>query len=119
MRHRNKGRYLNRTCSHRFSLLRNLSISIIKYGVIRTTLPKAKEVRMFLEKLITRAKIDNVSNRRFVFSKLINKESVYCMFSEIIHRFKYRNGGYLRILKINNRIGDAAPMALIGFVDRT
>lgn len=117
MRHRNKGRSLSRTPSHRLALLRNLSISIIKYGAIHTTLPKAKEVRRFLEKLITKAKHNTLASKRFLFSKLINKESVYFVFSDLIQRFKNRAGGYLRILKIKNRVSDSAPMAIIGFVD--
>ncbi len=119
MRHRNRGRHFSRTSSHRLQLLRNLSISIVKYGVICTTIFKAKEVRMYLEKLITKAKVDTIANRRFLFSKLNNRESVYSIFTDVVCRFKSRNGGYLRILKLSkSRSGDSAPLALVGFVDR-
>lgn len=118
MRHFKKGRSFSRTGAHRLALLRNLSIAIINYEVIRTTIYKAKEVRGFLEKLITKTKIDSVQHRRLIFSKLMNKKAVDQLYRVIAPRFLVRPGGYLRILKIKERIGDCAPMALIGFVDK-
>lgn len=117
MRHRNKGRHLNRTRSSYRSLLRSLAISIITYGIITTTVAKGKEVRGFLEKLITKAKGGELHHRRIVSSRLNNKEAVYRLFSVIIPRFQERAGGYLKILKYKNRSGDNAPLVYIGFVD--
>lgn len=117
MRHKMKGRYLNRTRSNYRALLRNLAISIINHNVIKTTSAKGKEIRSFLEKLITKAKLDTVQNRRFLFSKLNNKEAVYKIFTAVAPRFKSRCGGYLKVLKYKNRIGDAAPLVYVGFSD--
>lgn len=117
MRHRKRGRYLNRTRSHYRALLRNIAISIINNSVITTTRAKGKEIRSFLEKLITRAKLDTIHNRRILFSKLHSKEAVYKIFTEVAPRFKDRCGGYLKILKYKNRLGDAAPLVYVGFSD--
>ncbi|MDP2763048.1 MAG: 50S ribosomal protein L17 [Enterobacteriaceae bacterium] len=115
MRHRKIGRYLNRTGSHRKLMFRNMSISIIKYEIIKTTLAKAKEVRRILEPLITISKYDNLKNRRFIFSKLNNKKIINKIFSLGI-KFFNRPGGYLRIIKAGYRKGDAAPMAIVSLV---
>jgi len=119
MNHRIKGRKLNRNSAHRKALLRNLALSLIEFEVIKTTLPKAKELRPYIEKLVTLAKEDNLANRRLVFSILGNKISlVDKLFKEVAVRAKSRNGGYTRILKYGFRTGDKAPMAIIEFVDR-
>jgi large subunit ribosomal protein L17 len=117
MRHKKIGRYLSRTGSHRKAMFRNMSISIIKHEVIKTTLPKAKEVRRILEPLITLSKIDSVKNRRLIFSKLNNKKIINKIFS-LGTRFLNRPGGYLRIIKAGYRKGDAAPMAIISLIDK-
>ena len=117
MKHRLKQRKLNRTSSHRLALVKNLSISLIKHDTITTTTEKAKELRPFIEKLITKAKIDNLSNRRYIMSKLFNnKEACQKLFSEISKEQKNRNGGYTRIIKKGNRIGDFAHTSIIQFV---
>ena len=119
MKHGLKQRKLNRTSSHRLALLKNLSISLIKHETITTTTEKAKELRPFIEKLVTKAKNDNLSNRKFVLSKLFNnKEACQKLFNEISAQNKDRNGGYTRIIKAGFRYGDNAPMAIIEFVDR-
>ena len=118
MRHQKSGRKLNRTSSHRNAMFRNMTSSLIRHEVIKTTLPKAKELRRVAEPLITLAKIDGVANRRVAFSRLRDKEAVGKLFTEIGPRFRERNGGYLRILKCGNRVGDAAPMAYVELVDR-
>ena len=118
MRHRKSGRHLNRTSSHRRALMRNLSIALFEHEAIRTTLPKAKELRRVAEPLITLAKVDSVANRRLAFSRLRNKAAVGKLFSEIGPRFRDRAGGYSRVLKMGFRAGDSAPMALIELVDR-
>ena len=118
MRHRKSGRHLNRTSAHRRALMRNLSISLFEHEMIKTTLPKAKELRRVAEPLITLAKEDTVANRRIAFNRLRNKAAVGKLFSELGPRFKDRPGGYSRVLKMGFRAGDSAPMALIELVDR-
>lgn len=118
MRHKKKKRFFNRDSSNRRALVKNLCISIIINEIVKTTLPKAKFIRSFLEKLVTRAKIDTLHNKRLLLSKIVNKQAVYKLFTSIAPRFKTRAGGYLKILKTVNRVGDCAPMAYVGFVDR-
>ena len=118
MRHLKTGRKFGRTSAIRTALFKNLSISLIEYEAIKTTLAKAKELRGHLEPLITLSKNDSVSNRRRAFSILRNKSAVGKLFSDLGPRFKDRPGGYLRIIKIGYRPGDSAPMALIEMVDR-
>jgi len=118
MRHRNSGRNLSRTSSHRRLMLFNMAKSIIKHELIKTSLPKAKEVRRVLEPLITLAKEDNVSNRRLAFAKLRDKSIVAKLFTNLGQRFKLRPGGYLRILKCGYRKGDNAPMAIVELLDQ-
>ena len=118
MRHKYSGRKLNRTSSHRTAMFKNMMASLIKHEEIKTTLPKAKELRKFLERLITISKVDTVAKRRVVFSRIRSKDAVTKLFSEIGPRFKNRPGGYLRILKCGFRPGDKAPMAIIQLVDR-
>ena len=118
MNHRIKGRKFSRNSAHRKALLRNLSIALLNYETIKTTLPKAKELRPFVEKLITLSKIDNVANRRLAISILANEEVVAKLFKEIGPRIANRNGGYTRILKFGFRVGDKAPMALMELVDK-
>tara|TARA_Y200000002_G_C22395047_1_gene543194 strand:+ start:335 stop:691 length:357 start_codon:yes stop_codon:yes gene_type:complete len=117
MKHGLKQRKLSRTSSHRLALLKNLSISLIKYETITTTTEKAKELRPFIEKLVTKAKKDNLSNRKFVLSKLFNnKEACKKLFNEISTQNKDRNGGYTRIIKKGNRFGDFAHISIIQFI---
>jgi large subunit ribosomal protein L17 len=118
MRHQKSGRKLNRTSSHRTAMFRNMTSSLIRHELIKTTLPKAKELRRVAEPLITLAKADGVANRRLAFSRLRDKEAVGKLFTEIGPRYRERKGGYLRILKCGNRVGDAAPMAYVELVDR-
>ena len=118
MRHKIKGRKLNRTSSHRKALLINLACALLKHGLIKTTLPKAKELRPFVEKLMTASKTDTLSNRRIVLSVVKDKELVDKLFSTISLSIKNRNGGYTRIMHYGFRAGDRAPMALIELVDR-
>jgi large subunit ribosomal protein L17 len=118
MRHRKAGRKLNRNSSHRKALFKNLSIALIEQDIIRTTLPKAKELRRFIEPLITLAKVDNVANRRLAFNKLRSDSAVGKLFSTIAVNSKDRNGGYTRIIKAGFRPGDKADMAYIELVDR-
>jgi large subunit ribosomal protein L17 len=113
MNHRKTGRRLNRTASHLKALKKNMSIAILKHGQIKTTLPKAKELRRFIEPLITLAKEDSVAHRRLAFSRLRNDEVVAKLFNDIAPRFKDRPGGYSRVLKCGFRAGDNAPMAII------
>ena len=119
MRHLKTGRKFGRNSATRKALFKDLSISLIEHEAIKTTLPKAKELRGFLEPLITLAKTDSLSNRRLAFSKIRNKSAVGKLFSVIGPRFKERPGGYLRITKMMPRAGDAAPMAFIELVSRT
>ncbi len=113
MRHRKSGRRLGRNSSHRKAMYRNMAASILKHETIRTTVPKAKELRRVVEPLITLAKEDSVANRRLAFSRLRDKEVVGKLFTDLGPRFKDRPGGYLRILKTGLRPGDAAPMAIV------
>ncbi|MBB72215.1 MAG: 50S ribosomal protein L17 [Legionellales bacterium] len=118
MRHRKSGRHLNRTSSHRKAMFQNMANSLLRHGVIKTTLPKAKDLRRVVEPLITLAKEDSVAKRRLAFDRLRDKEIVGKLFSDIGPRYKERPGGYTRILKCGFRHGDAAPMAYIELVDR-
>ena len=118
MRHRKSGRRLGRNSSHRKAMFRNMASSMVKHETIRTTVPKAKELRRVVEPLITLAKEDSVANRRLAFDRLRDKEAVGKLFSEIGPRFKDRPGGYLRILKMGPRPGDAAPMAIVMLTDQ-
>src|SRR5210317_2232039 len=118
MRHQKAGRTLGRKSSHRKAMYRNMAASLIQHETIRTTLPKAKELRRVVEPLITMAKQDGVSRRRLAFSRLRDKASVGKLFNELGPRYKDRPGGYLRILKMGHRPGDAAPMALVQLVDQ-
>ena len=118
MRHRNSGRNFSRTSAHREAMFRNMAASLIKHGLIRTTLPKAKELRRVAEPLITLSKIDGVANRRLAFSRLRDKEAVGTLCTTLGPRYRERPGGYLRILKCGFRDGDNAPMAYVELVDR-
>ena len=118
MRHRESGRKLNRNSSHRKAMFRNMAVSLIEYEMIKTTLPKAKELRRIAEPLITMAKIDNVAKRRLAFSRLRDRNIVTKLFNELGPRYKERPGGYLRILKCGFRAGDKAAMAIVELVDR-
>ena len=118
MRHRKSGRQLNRNSSHRKAMFRNMAVSLFEHEVIKTTLPKAKELRRVAEPLITLAKSDSVANRRLAFSRTRSKEAVGKLFTELGPRYSDRPGGYTRILKCGYRAGDAAPMAFIELVDR-
>ncbi len=118
MRHRKSGRRLGRNSSHRKAMFRNMAASMLKHETIKTTLPKAKELRRVVEPLITLAKEDSVANRRLAFDRLRDKEIVGKLFSEIGPRFKERPGGYLRILKAAPRAGDAAPMAIVMMTEK-
>ena len=117
MRHRKSGRKLGRNSSHRKAMFRNMAASLLRHETIKTTLPKAKELRRVVEPLITLAKEDGVANRRLAFDRLRDKEMVGKLFSDLGPRFKERPGGYLRILKTGPRPGDAAPMAIVQLVD--
>ena len=118
MRHRHSGRQLNRNSSHRKAMFRNMSNSLFQHEMIRTTLPKAKELRRVAEPLITLAKSDSVSNRRLAFDRMRDREMVTKLFNELGPRYTDRPGGYVRILKAGFRAGDKAPMALVELVDR-
>jgi large subunit ribosomal protein L17 len=118
MRHRHGLRKLNRTSSHRLAMLRNMTNSLLMHEVIKTTLPKAKELRRVAEPLITLGKQATLANRRLAFSRLRDRDMVVKLFDELGPRFKNRNGGYLRILKFGFRQGDNAPMALVELLDR-
>lgn len=118
MRHRKSGRQLGRNSTHRQAMFKNLTASLIEHEVIKTTLPKAKELRRHAEPLITMAKEDSVAKRRLAFSRLRDKEAVGKLFNELGPRYKARPGGYLRILKCGFRAGDNAPMAIVELVDR-
>jgi large subunit ribosomal protein L17 len=118
MRHQKSGRKLNRTSAHREAMFKNMASSLFKHELIRTTLPKAKELRRVAEPLITMAKTDGVANRRLAFSRLRDKEAVGKLFVELGPRYSERPGGYLRILKCGYRPGDNAPMAYVELVDR-
>ena len=118
MRHLKSGRKLNRTSSHRKAMFSNMTAALIEHEVIKTTLPKAKELRRVAEPLITLAKNDSVANRRLAFSRLRNDSAVGKLFAELGPRYQERPGGYMRILKSGFRAGDAAPMAIVELVDR-
>ena len=118
MRHRKSGRQLNRNSSHRNAMFRNMAVSLIKHELIKTTVPKAKELRRVAEPLITMSKTDNVAKRRLAFARLRDKAAVGKLFAEIGPRYQARPGGYLRILKCGYRQGDQAPMAYVELVDR-
>ncbi|WP_020561302.1 50S ribosomal protein L17 [Thiofilum flexile] len=117
MRHRNTGRQLSRNSSHRKALLQSLTNALLRHEAIKTTLPKAKELRRVAEPLITRAKLDSVHNRRIAFARLRDEEIVAKLFNDIGPRFKTRPGGYLSIIKCGFRPGDNAPMAYVSLVE--
>ena len=118
MRHRHGLRKLNRTSSHGLAMLRNMTVSLLRHEAIKTTLPKAKELRRVVEPILTLGKTDTLANKRLAFSRLRDREIVGKLFAEIGPRYKARNGGYLRILKMGFRVGDNAPMAFVELVDR-
>lgn len=117
MRHRKSGRHLNRTSSHRTAMMRNMAASLFRHEQIKTTVPKAKELRRFAEPLITLAKEPSVANRRLAFNRLRDREMVQKLFDNLGVRYKERPGGYMRILKCGYRTGDAAPMAYVQLMD--
>lgn len=119
MRHRNSGRQLNRNSSHRSAMFQNMTVSLLRHEIIKTTLPKAKELRRIAEPFITMAKTDSVHKRRVAFSRLRDRDMVSKLFNDIGPHYKERPGGYLRILKAGYRSGDKAPMAYIEMVDRS
>ena len=118
MRHRKSGRQLNRNSSHRKAMFKNMAVSLIEHEFIKTTVPKAKELKRVAEPLITLAKSDSVANRRLAFARTGSKEAVGKLFAELGPRYESRPGGYTRILKCGFRSGDAAPMAFVELVDR-
>ncbi len=118
MRHRQSGRQLNRNSSHRKAMFKNMTASLVEHELIKTTLPKAKELRRVIEPLITRAKVDSVANRRIVFARIRDRDAVSKLFGELGPRYNERPGGYIRILKCGLREGDKAPMAFVELVDR-
>jgi large subunit ribosomal protein L17 len=118
MRHRLSNRKLNRTSSHRLAMLRNMTNSLLSHEIIKTTLPKAKELRRVAEPLITLSKTATLANRRLAFNRTRDRDVVTKLFNELGPRYQTRNGGYLRILKCGFRVGDNAPMALVELVDR-
>ena len=118
MRHRHGLRKLNKTSSHRLAMLRNMTVSLLKHEAIKTTLPKAKELRKVAEPIITLGKTDTLANKRLAFDRLRDRDMVIKLFGELGPRYKARNGGYLRILKCGFRQGDNAPMALVELMDR-
>ena len=118
MRHRNAGRKLNRTSSHRKAMFSNMCASLIEHEIIKTTLPKAKELRRYIEPLITAGKQDSVAKRRYVFDTIRSRSAVGKLFSVLGPRYEKRPGGYVRVLKCGYRAGDNAPMAIIELVDR-
>lgn len=118
MRHRESGRKLNRNSSHRKAMFRNMAVSLMHHELIKTTVPKAKELRRVAEPLITLAKTDSVARRRLAFSRLRDRKAVTKLFNDLGPRYKERPGGYLRIIKCGFRTGDKAPMAIVELVDR-
>lgn len=118
MRHRHSGRQLNRNASHRKAMFRNMTASLVEHEIIKTTLPKAKELRGYAEPLITLAKNDSVANRRLAFDRVRDKATVGKLFGELGPRYTERPGGYIRIIKCGVRTGDKAPMAYVELVDR-
>ena len=119
MRHRKSGRYFNRTSAHRKAMFRNMTVSLLRHELIKTTLAKAKELRRYAEPLITLGKQDSVHRRRLAFARLRDRETVTKLFNELGPRFDERQGGYLRVLKCGFRRGDAAPMAIVELVDKS
>ncbi|MCB2425634.1 50S ribosomal protein L17 [Methylophaga pinxianii] len=119
MRHRNSGRKLNRNSSHRKAMFKNMASSLLEHEVIRTTLPKAKELRGVIEPLITLGKTDSVANRRLAFARLGSRDAVTKLFNDVSPRSANRPGGYVRVLKTGLRDGDKAPMAIVELVDRS
>jgi large subunit ribosomal protein L17 len=119
MRHRNAGRQLNRNSSHRSAMFQNMTVSLLRHEIIKTTLPKAKELRRIAEPFITMAKTDSVHKRRMAFNRLRDRDMVSKLFNDLGPHYKERPGGYLRILKAGYRTGDKAPMAYIEMVDRS
>ena len=118
MRHRHGLRKLNRTSSHRLAMLRNMTVSLLRHEAIKTTVPKAKELRKVVEPIITLGKNDTLANKRLAFARLRDREIVQKLFAEIGPRYNARPGGYIRILKMGFRVGDNAPMAFVELVDR-
>jgi large subunit ribosomal protein L17 len=118
MRHRKSGRYFGRNSSHRKAMFKNMMCSMLKHELIKTTVAKAKELRGYIEPLITLAKVDSVHNRRLAFARLRDRDMVTKLFNEIGPHFSTRPGGYLRVLKCGNRKGDCAPMAIVELVGR-
>ncbi|MAS25141.1 MAG: 50S ribosomal protein L17 [Oceanospirillaceae bacterium] len=118
MRHRKSGRHFNRTSAHRQAMFKNMAVSLFEHEIIKTTLPKAKELRRVAEPLITLAKEDSVANRRLAFARTRSKEAVGKLFTDLGPRYQSRPGGYIRILKCGFRAGDNAPMAYVELVDR-
>lgn len=118
MRHRKSGRHFNRTSAHRQAMFKNMAVSLFEHEIIKTTLPKAKELRRVAEPLITLAKEDSVANRRLAFARTRSKEAVGKLFTDLGPRYQTRPGGYIRILKCGFRAGDNAPMAYVELVDR-
>jgi large subunit ribosomal protein L17 len=118
MRHRKSGRYFSRTSSHRKAMFKNMMVSMLRHELITTTVAKAKELRAYMEPMITLGKVDSVHNRRIAFSRLRDREMVTKLFEEIGPHFKDRPGGYLRVLKCGYRKGDCAPIAIVELVDR-
>jgi large subunit ribosomal protein L17 len=118
MRHRKSGRYFGRNSSHRKAMFKNMMVSLLKHELITTTVAKAKELRGYIEPMITLAKVDSVHNRRIAFARLRDRDMVQKLFNEIAPVYAKRPGGYLRVLKCGNRKGDAAPMAVVELVDR-
>jgi large subunit ribosomal protein L17 len=119
MRHRKSGRYFGRNSSHRKAMFKNMMVSLLKHELITTTVAKAKELRGYIEPMITMAKVDSVHHRRLAFARLRDRDMVTKLFNEIAPHFSTRPGGYLRVLKCGNRKGDCAPMAVVELVDRT
>lgn len=118
MRHRESGRKLNRNSSHRRALFRNMTVSLVRHETIKTTVPKAKELRRVAEPLVTLAKTDSVARRRLAYARLRDRGAVAKLFNELGPRYRERPGGYLRILKCGYRVGDKAPMAIVELVSR-
>lgn len=118
MRHQNSGRKFNRTSSHRKAMFQNMMVSLFKHELIKTTLPKGKELRRFAERMITLAKVDSLANRRLAYNRLRDREVVTKLFNEIGPKNASRPGGYLRVLKCGFRAGDNAPMAYVELVER-
>ena len=118
MRHRKSGRHFNRTSSHHQAMFKNMAVSLFEHEIIKTTVPKAKELRRVAEPLITLAKVDSVANRRLAFARTRSKEAVGKLFTDLGPRYQNRPGGYIRIMKCGFRAGDNAPMAFVELVDR-